>query len=405
MSASVEGLIKRRRNLGSKLSFIDIDIEVEAGSNRTQLVIDGWAVDKDIVVGFRVSARGEWERDVKGGGTDALTGRFCVQTDGITVLESANKEKNQWLLASEHEEWRRKIGAQCACSDPTCARMHASKEHWARRRQLKAEKTVLATTTTTTTTSTTTANDEEEENDYANEANHDDEEGNHPKESVAAKAKHNTIFAQFLIDTYGASYLRDNGGVVDVAGGRGVVGLSLLLEHDVPVTLVEPRPVKMNSTWRKRVRKWRRRQGMPEQPDNALLCPLDQITACFPLHNTQLGGGDYDDDDDDDDGGGGGGGGGGDDDDDNHDDENKEEKEGVCRRITDAIKNCALVVGMHPDQPTGPLIHAAALHGKPWAVVPCCVFARQFPRRVDSTGAPVALYVLYYTIVLPSFLV
>lgn len=32
-----------------------------------------------------------------------------------------------------------------------------------------------------------------------------------------------------------------------------------------------------------------------------------------------------------------------------------------------------LVVGMHPDEATAPIIMAARKQGKPWAVVPCCM--------------------------------
>ena len=35
------------------------------------------------------------------------------------------------------------------------------------------------------------------------------------------------------------------------------------------------------------------------------------------------------------------------------------------------------LIGMHPDQATEPIVDLALRHGKPFAVVPCCVFARE----------------------------
>lgn len=47
---------------------------------------------------------------------------------------------------------------------------------------------------------------------------------------------------------------------------------------------------------------------------------------------------------------------------------------------------------MHPDQATGAIVETANELGKPFAVVPCCVFARLFPDRRTSNGKPVVLY-------------
>jgi hypothetical protein len=66
----------------------------------------------------------------------------------------------------------------------------------------------------------------------------------------------------------------------------------------------------------------------------------------------------------------------------------------------DIVKNCSIVVGMHPDQVRQSLpslssltpsvtprqavehiIDFALLNNKPFAVVPCCVYHKQFPHR------------------------
>lgn len=57
-----------------------------------------------------------------------------------------------------------------------------------------------------------------------------------------------------------------------------------------------------------------------------------------------------------------------------------------------AIRDCDVLVGMHPDQATEPIIDAALRLNKPFAVVPCCVFPDLFPERVGVDGAPVRSY-------------
>ena len=42
-------------------------------------------------------------------------------------------------------------------------------------------------------------------------------------------------------------------------------------------------------------------------------------------------------------------------------------------------------------QATEPIVDAALRLGRPFAIVPCCVFAREFPRELPS-GRPVTTY-------------
>ncbi|KAF4656467.1 hypothetical protein FOL47_008903 [Perkinsus chesapeaki] len=57
------------------------------------------------------------------------------------------------------------------------------------------------------------------------------------------------------------------------------------------------------------------------------------------------------------------------------------------------FRDCSVVVGMHPDQATGYLQAAAMEYGKPYAIVPCCVFSDEFTDRFitkdGSDGVPV----------------
>lgn len=56
----------------------------------------------------------------------------------------------------------------------------------------------------------------------------------------------------------------------------------------------------------------------------------------------------------------------------------------------DVIRDCSVVVGMHPDQAAEHIIRFCLANRKPFAIVPCCVYSSQFPkRRHPDTGGPV----------------
>ena len=50
------------------------------------------------------------------------------------------------------------------------------------------------------------------------------------------------------------------------------------------------------------------------------------------------------------------------------------------------IRDCSALVGLHPDQATGAIVDCGLVMGKPWAVVPCCVFPSRYPNRLDASG-------------------
>jgi hypothetical protein len=49
----------------------------------------------------------------------------------------------------------------------------------------------------------------------------------HAKGDKAEKDRRAALFAQWLVETYGADYLRQGEGVLDVAGGKGLLSLAL----------------------------------------------------------------------------------------------------------------------------------------------------------------------------------
>jgi len=48
------------------------------------------------------------------------------------------------------------------------------------------------------------------------------------------------------------------------------------------------------------------------------------------------------------------------------------------------MKGCSAVVAMHPDEATEAAVDWSLEHGRPFFVVPCCVFARLFPHRTEG---------------------
>ena len=56
------------------------------------------------------------------------------------------------------------------------------------------------------------------------------------------------------------------------------------------------------------------------------------------------------------------------------------------------LRSCVLVLGMHPDQGAGEAAEFAIARQLPWAVIPCCVYAREFPRRRLKDGSRVTKY-------------
>lgn len=56
------------------------------------------------------------------------------------------------------------------------------------------------------------------------------------------------------------------------------------------------------------------------------------------------------------------------------------------------IRSCSVVAALHPDQAAEHAVRLALALRKPFAVVPCCVYSAQFPRRRLDGGAPVRTY-------------
>jgi hypothetical protein len=61
-----------------------------------------------------------------------------------------------------------------------------------------------------------------------------------------------------------------------------------------------------------------------------------------------------------------------------------------------AFERCSVVLGLHPDQATEPIVDACVAAGKAFVVVPCCVFPSENPGRRDPRdGRPVRVLEQY----------
>ena len=123
------------------------------------------------------------------------------------------------------------------------------------------------------------------------------------------------LFCKWLVNEFGMACLRSGSGVLDVAGGRGVI-TAKLMEMGIACTVIDPRQQAHHNTER-----W-------------LAQTHQQIAECF------------------------------------------DEALWSNDKYHDVLAQCSVVIGMHPDQATEPLVDFAIAHRKPFAVVPCCVFPR-----------------------------
>lgn len=172
----------------------------------------------------------------------------------------------------------------------------------------------------------------EEETSVSEAAGHGD------KKAKSLRAK---IFASWLVDEFGFDLLKQNDGVLDVAGGKGQLSIELsVLASGVQCTVIDPfiRGRSAEGTF------------LPNKESKRIKKGNGMIPQHIPQYFMK----------------------------------NEESNNLIAR--------CSCVVGLHPDQPTEDIVDLALLHGKPFACIPCCVYPGLFTMRRLANGKFVQSY-------------
>ena len=208
-------------------------------------------------------------------------------------------------------------------------------------------------------------------------------------EHAANSSQHNTVFASWLVATYGQDYLRTASGVFDIAGGAGLLSFELLVRWGIRSTVIDsrPKPNTLKGMLRRRMNKLCRQReekgnlierdplmlfikdNIKVPPDDKVIqpevidciqgttqLPFQYIEGSFP--NVLL------------------------------------EPKSTCGHNGEGLDTGAqkplasIYVGMHADQATELIIDVALANSTPFAVVPCCVFKHSFPHRVLKSVFP-----------------
>lgn len=150
-----------------------------------------------------------------------------------------------------------------------------------------------------------------------------------PHGDSRAKALRAQIFASWLIERYGKSFLCHRGGVLDIAGGKGKLSIELAMQAGVPCTIVDPLVRKHGTKLDPRDAKRLCKMGAPHP---------QLVTKAFNTTNFLK-------------------------------DEGR------------LVGEAQLCVGLHPDECTEDILDVSIQYNIPVAIVPCCVFPGFFPIR------------------------
>jgi hypothetical protein len=198
------------------------------------------------------------------------------------------------------------------------------------------------------------------------------------------KANRGPVFARWLLSTFGAERLRAGSGVADICGGKGELAFSLT-RRGVPATVVDRRAINLARAKRGFVRAAgdavaaaaataasaaddpAEASAAPSEAKGALPADPPQLVCDFPT--------------------------------------NRAEADALARAVLQGdeaaprwtalarlLRSSAVLVGLHADEATEAIVDVALATRKPFAVVPCCVFARYHRDRALSDGAAVRSY-------------
>ena len=145
---------------------------------------------------------------------------------------------------------------------------------------------------------------------------------------VVSKKERFKLFAEFLHERYGERF--GDGCVVDVAGGRGMLGVALSKLGAVNTVVFDPSAHGRDS------------RTTAQRVSSGVTRFREEVSA--GSHSPE---------------------------------------------VSRVMSSASLVVGMHPDEATDDIVFLALQHNLPFAVVPCCVFPSLFAHRRLASGASV----------------
>ena len=165
--------------------------------------------------------------------------------------------------------------------------------------------------------------------------------------SVTTETSQASVFATWLVRIFGRERLAAGGGVLDVAGGHGGLALALA-QRGVPCVVVDP----LSLSAHRQHPAGRQSVEPAAGPSSPVLTEYggDEGTTTTVFVREMF-------------------------------------DAAFVDRRRDLLDASSVVVGLHPDEATGAIVEGACLVGKPWAVVPCCVFSKLFPERTLPPSA------------------
>ena len=163
------------------------------------------------------------------------------------------------------------------------------------------------------------------------------------EEHLVSRHQRARIFAEWVVEKFGHQRL-DKGHILDIAGGKGDLAFEFAFKHDLKCVVIDPRGVAHQSK-----RKYQR-----------TMMKKKKATA-INLYESL----------------------------------NEEFNGEFFQKHPKFLNSVSLVIGLHPDQATEPLVDTALAFEIPFAVIPCCVFSHENPQRKLKNGDNPNTYELF----------
>ncbi|OUM62796.1 hypothetical protein PIROE2DRAFT_61668 [Piromyces sp. E2] len=178
----------------------------------------------------------------------------------------------------------------------------------------------------------------------------------------AGHGKRAHVFANWLVEHFGKDFLNLGSGVLDIAGGRGATSFELTINHKVHSTLLEPRPAKLDKKQMRLLYDLKKKALLNNNNENITEKEKEEISQNQDNNGNEDSKNEINVNNNDVNN--------------NIDDKNTDSKP---KRFK--LKKISILIGLHPDQATEIIVDLALKLNKPFAVIPCCVFANDFPHR------------------------